>query len=444
MTGVDLVVHPAERPLVGGVPVPSDKSVGHRALLLAALCEGASRLRGYAGGADNERTADALRAMGVRVRRDGAEVVVAGAGLRGLRAPAGAIDCGNSGTTMRLLCGLCAAQPFAATLVGDASLAARPMRRVVEPLRRRGACIEGRARGEEIVAPLLVRPAPGPLGELEHAVPVASAQVKSALLLSGLFARGATRVREPFVSRDHTERLLAALGAPIRTAGSVVELDPAGWDGRMPPLDVELPGDLSAAAFLLLAAQLVPGSRVEVRRVGTNPTRAGLLDVARAMGAGVAVEPAGDAGGEPIGTLRLSVGELRGVRVGGELALRAIDELPVVCGLAARARGETTIEGAAELRVKESDRVASMAAALRAFGVECEERPDGMAVRGREGPLEACEVDSRGDHRVAMTAAVLALAAKGPCRVRDVGNVATSFPRFVGTLRALGARIEVE
>lgn len=436
-------MHPQAAGLTGSVPVPSDKSIGHRALLFAALCDGTSTIRGYAGGADNESTAAALRAMGVGIERDGATIVVRGVGLFGLQAPSAPLDCGNSGTTMRLFCGMLAPQPFSSTLIGDASLSARPMKRVIEPLRARGARISGVERGKDIVAPLTITPPEKPLGDLEIALPVASAQVKSALLLSGLWARGVTRIREPTVSRDHTERLLLALGAPIRTVGSIVELDPAGWDGAMKGFEVDLPGDLSAAAFLFLAAQIVPGSRIDVRHVGTNPTRTGILDIARAMGCTLAVEPGGDSNGEPIATMHAGSGDLRATRIGGEVVARAIDEIPVACAMAARARGETIIADAAELRVKESDRIAAMAAALRAFGVECEEREDGMIVRGRQEPLEACEVDSRGDHRIAMTAAVLALTAKGPCRIKDVDSIGTSFPKFVATLRALGARIDV-
>ena len=448
-----LVVHPAERPLVGSVPVPSDKSIGHRALLFAALANGTSRIGGYAGGADNERTLAALEAMGARFerRRDGPklELLVRGVGVFGLEAPRDALDCGNSGTSMRLLAGVLAAQPFRSRLVGDASLSARPMARVAAPLRARGAKITGRddpRRPGEVLAPLDVEGPPegAALSELEHALPVASAQVKSALLLSGLWAHGATRLREPVVSRDHTERMMLALGVPLRTMGTLVELDPAGWSGQLPALDLDLPGDPSAAAFLVLAAHVVPGSRVDVRDVCTNPTRTGLFEIARDMGAGLVVEPRGERNGEPVGVVHAAFESLRSARVGGELVLRAIDEVPALCALAARARGVTTVSDAAELRVKESDRVAATCAALRAFGVGCEERPDGMVVEGREGPLRAAEVDSRGDHRIAMMAAVLALAGDGPSRVRDVDNVATSFPKFVGTLRALGARVDVE
>jgi len=315
---------------------------------------------------------------------------------------------------------------------------------VVVPLRSRGAIIEGKAGADEIVAPLTIGPLDGKLEELEYELPIASAQVKSALLLSGLWAHGATRLREPTVSRDHTERLLLSLGVPIRTMGPLVEIDPSGWNGTMQAFDVEIPGDLSAAAFLILASQIVPGSRIDVRNVGTNPTRTGILEIARDMGAGLVVEPGGDRNGEPIGTLHLQSEHLHNARIGGELVARAIDEIPAAASLAACAKGETVITDARELRVKESDRIAAMCTCLRAFGVECEEKDDGMIVRGRESPLEACSIDSHGDHRIAMCAAVLALRAKGPCTIRDCDNIATSFPKFVGTLRALGARIDVK
>jgi 3-phosphoshikimate 1-carboxyvinyltransferase len=233
---------------------------------------------------------------------------------------------------------------------------------------------------------------------------------------------------------------------PLRTVGPVIELEPSGWNGQMPPFDIEVPGDLSAAAFLLVAAQLVPGSRVTARGVGLNPTRTGILEILRDMGAGLGVEPGGERSGEPIGDLHVWQSDLHGARVGGEVVARAIDEIPITCALAARAHGTTEISDAEELRVKESDRIATMAGVLRAFGVVCEEKKDGLIIEGKAdaGPLRAAEVESKGDHRIAMTSAVLALVADGPTRVRDVDCVATSFPKFVGTLRALGARVDVE
>jgi 3-phosphoshikimate 1-carboxyvinyltransferase len=416
--------------------------------MLSALCHGKSRIRGFSGGDDNHRTAAALRAMGVSVEVSDREVIVVGGGLFGLRPPQAAINCGNSGTTLRLLLGLLAPQPFRSTLVGDASLSMRPMMRVISPLRRRGARIDGKphaSRASELVAPLelLGLPEGEYLGPLEHEGEVASAQVKSALLLSGLYAHGPTYVREPTLSRDHTERMLLSLGVPLETIGPMVRLDPAGWNAQMPAFDLELPGDASAAAFLIAAAQLGPGSRVTVRGVGTNPTRPGFLEVLRDMGGGLIVEPRGERGGEPVADLHAWPAPLRAARVGGELVPRAVDELPVLCALAARAYGQTRISDAAELRVKESDRLATMAIVLRAFGVGCEELADGLVIEGRPEPLLPARVASRGDHRIAMTAAVLALAGSGPSTIEDVDCIATSFPRFVGTLRALGAQIDV-
>ncbi len=443
-----LIVHPATRALQGSVPVPSDKSIGHRALLLGALATGTSHVRGFSHGEDNVATANALRAMGIRIDEPGdAELVVHGEGLLGLRGPAGPLDCGNSGTTMRLLTGLLCAQPFGSTLFGDASLSRRPMMRVVGPLRSRGARIDGKphpSRADDLTAPLVLEARHEPLRALEFESPVSSAQVKSAVLLSGLYADGPTYFREPTVSRDHTERMLAALGAPLRTLGPLVQLDPGGWERKLAPFAIDIPGDLSAAAFLLVAAQLVPGSRVTTRGVGVNPTRTGLLEIARDMGAGIEVEPGGERAGEPIASVTGWSLPLRAMLVGGEIVARAIDEIPIVCALAARAAGTTRIRDAAELRVKESDRIGTMAVVLRAFGVQCEEHPDGLSIDGTDEPLRGAEVDSRGDHRIAMTAAVLALVASEPSRIRDAGCIATSFPRFVGTLRALGAQIEVD
>lgn len=448
---MDYVIEPASRPLRGLVPVPSDKSIGHRALLVGAVARGPSLLRSFSYGGDNLSTLKAMRALGVSIEDDGqGNVAIAGRGLRGLRAAPGPLDCGNSGTTMRLLAGLLVGQPFASVLVGDESLGRRPMARVAAPLRRRGAAIEGAfhpTKAGEITAPLTVGPLK-PMAQLsgcEEALAVASAQVKGALLLSGLYADGNTYVSEPLVSRDHTERLLHALGAPLRTVGTLVELNVEGWSGELEPFTSEVPGDLSAAAFLFVAAQLVPGSEVGVRRCGLNPTRAGILDILRDAGAALSVEQRGDELGEPVGDVIAAPGEGRAFRAGGELLTRAIDEVPALCALAARSRGVTVIADAAELRAKESDQLAAMAATLRAFGVECEEQPDGLVIEGRpEGPLRAADVESRGDHRVAMAATLLALTAGGPSRVRDVECVGTSFPRFAGTLRALGASVRVE
>jgi 3-phosphoshikimate 1-carboxyvinyltransferase len=350
---------------------------------------------------------------------------------------------------MRLLAGVLAAQRFRARLVGDASLSRRPMRRVVEPLRLRGARIAGTLRSADladVTAPLEIGPleAGARLAPLEYTLPIASAQVKSALLLSGLYASGPTIVIEPLVSRDHTERMLDALGIPIETAGPVVRLHPPADPTALRGFSVDLPGDLSAAAFLLAAASIVPESRVSARATGLNPSRTGILDLIRMFGGTTSITPQGEALGEPFGDVGADHAELRAGKVGGELAVRSIDEIPIAAALAARARGVSEFFDVAELRVKESDRIRMIAETLRSFGVEVEERPDGFAVEGRpDGALRAASVASGGDHRIAMTAAVLALVADGESVIDDVDCIATSFPRFAGTLRALGADLEV-
>ncbi|NUP13174.1 MAG: 3-phosphoshikimate 1-carboxyvinyltransferase [Polyangiaceae bacterium] len=443
----DLAVEPQHKPLKGIVPVPSDKSITHRALLLAAIAEGESAVVVSSMGDDNRSTLAAMVALGATATERENELRIGGVGLEGLRAASGAIDCGNSGTTMRLLAGVLAAQRFQAVLVGDASLTKRPMARIANPLRQRGARIEGelvRNKPGEITAPLVIGPLPVPnvLSAISFDSPIPSAQVKSALLLSGLYADGSTVVSEPVVSRDHTERMLDALGVPVQRAGSIVSLDGGAFSGKLPAFSLTVPGDLSAAAFLAAAASLVPGSEVGVRGVGANPTRSGFVDAIRMMGANVELSPETVQLGEPVGLLRTTHAELRGVTIAGELVARSIDEIPILAALAARAHGVTTIADAGELRVKESDRIACMAAVLRAFGVEVEERRDGLVVEGKpDRPLTAADVDSEGDHRIAMSAAVLGLFANGTSRVRNVDAIATSFPRFAGTMRALGANI---
>jgi 3-phosphoshikimate 1-carboxyvinyltransferase len=450
MHGPSLVVRPAARPLHGSVPAPIDKSLAHRALLLAGLATGDSELGLPAPlGDDNLSTAAALRAMGVVLDLGPRLARVKGVGLWGLRAPAAPLDCGNSGTTMRLLAGVLACQRFASRLVGDASLSRRPMQRVATPLRRRGGRIEGQLdprRPGELTAPLDLGPLPEPHlpSELEYSSPIASAQVKSAVLLSGLYADGPTYVSEPVVSRDHTERMLRALGVPIEAVGPHVALDPSAWSGELPAFRFQVPGDPSGAAFALVAGAIVPGSHVEVRGVGLNPTRAGAFEVLRDAGARVAVRPDRDELGEPTGTVAVAAGALAPVRLGGETLVRAIDEVPILAALAARASGVSAFVDAAELRAKESDRIRAVVQLLRAFGVEAHEQADGFELEGQpDRPLRAAEVDSGGDHRIAMTAAVLGLVADGETVVRGAGPIATSFPRFVGTLRALGADIEV-
>jgi len=444
-----LRVFPADKPLSGRVEIPSDKSISHRALITAALANGPSRLRRFSYGEDNVKTLGVLRALGVQIEDDTqGTIIVEGVGLDGLKEATIDLDCGNSGTTMRLMCGVLSAQPFHSRMIGDISLSARPMKRVAEPLGMRGAFIRGRhhpTKDGDITAPLDVGPLPlgKRLNELEYRLPIASAQVKSALLLSGLFASGPTVLFEPLLSRDHTERMLQAIGVPIHTVGTSVRLDPPASSSALNAFDIELPGDLSAAAFPLVAAALVESSSVTTMHTGTNPSRTGLIDILKSLGAHYVLAPRGSILNEPLGEIMVKQQPLRACLIGGEMATRAIDEIPIVCALAARARGTTEIADVSELRVKESDRLATMASVLREFGVECEERPDGLIIEGRpEGPLKAARVTSHGDHRIAMTAAILGLVADGPTDIDDTECIATSFPGFAATLRTMGARLE--
>lgn len=444
------VVTPCARPLAGEVVAPGDKSIGHRALLFALLSETPTRIRGLGAGADNGRTARAIAQLGATTARDGADVIVTGRGRTGLTAPEAAVDCGNSGTTIRLLTGLLAGQPFASELFGDESLSRRPMARVIEPLRAMGASIAGRAGGADVTPPLSIAARRTPLIARDHRLSIASAQVKTALLLAGLYADGATRVWEPSRSRDHSEHLLRAMGAPLTERDGGLTVDTTGWDGRLAIDAITVPGDPSSAAFLIAAA-LVAGAGdggVRCTGVGVNPTRTGFLDALAAMGATVAVTDRRDAyAGEPVAELTVvgAAPGLRATRLAGELVVRAIDEVPILAAVAAMAEGDTVIADAGELRVKESDRIATTVAMLTAFGVDAEAQADGLIVRGRgRRPLRAAAVHAEGDHRIAMAASVLALVADGPSRVDDADNVATSYPGFVEALRGLGAELRVE
>ena len=424
----------------GEVAIPGDKSIGHRALIFGALADGTSTVRGLSAGEDNAATANAFRSLGVDVRWTDDGVCIEGVGLDRLSAPNEPIHCGNSGTTMRLLGGLLSAQRFSSRLVGDESLSCRPMGRIVDPLRARGAHISGTEDEDgRVTPPIVIEARTEPLAGIEYAMPVASAQVKSALLLSGLYAGAPTAISEPMLSRDHTERMMMALGVPLETMGPMVVLNPAGWRRGWDAFDWEIPGDLSGAAFLLGAAQLLPGTNMTLPRVGVNPTRTGLLDALRMMGAPVDVVAKGEgAGAEPIGDLHVQHRPASGVLIGGELVVRMIDEVPALCVIAAGARGETVIRDAAELRVKESDRIDMMVRVLTAFGVPCNELSDGMRIEGGS-PIKAAHVHSGGDHRVAMAAAVLGLAANGETLVDGIDCVDTSFP-WICRLPSRGGR----
>lgn len=417
----DWIARPGQ-PLRGTVRVPGDKSVSHRAIMLGALAEGVTRVRGFLEGEDTRATARVFEQLGVRIETPSAsERIVHGVGLHGLRASASPLDCGNAGTGMRLLAGALAGQAFDSVLIGDASLSKRPMRRVIDPLARMGARIDAQEGG---LPPLRIRGGQ-PLQGIEYTLPVASAQVKSALLLAGLYARGETVVHEPHPTRDYTERMLAAFGWPIEFSPGHARLR-GGHVLRATGVDV--PADFSSAAFFLVAASIVPGSELRLESVGMNPRRTGLLTVLRRMGADIREENANEQGGEPVADLVVRHAPLHGIEVDGELAPDMIDEFPALFVAAACAEGSTTIRDAAELRVKESDRIATMAQGLRVLGVEVDEHPDGATIV--PGPISGGSVDSHGDHRIAMSFVMAAQRASGDVRIGDVANVATSFPGF--------------
>ena len=419
--------------LHGTLQVPGDKSISHRAVMLGALAEGVTEVAGFLEGADSLATLAAFEAMGITVEHPGpGRLRVHGRGLDGLRPPAAPLDLGNSGTSMRLLAGLLAGQRFDSTLVGDPSLSRRPMRRVTAPLAQMGARIDSTAAG---TAPLRIHGGQ-PLHAIDYALPVASAQVKSALLLAGLYASGTTRVTEPAPTRDHTERMLSALGARVERDGARVAVH-----GR-PSLRgtaLTVPGDISSAAFFLVGASIAPGSDLRLPGVGVNPTRTGVIDILRAMGADIELDRPRTEGGEPVADLRVRARPLHGIDIPAALVPLAIDEFPVLFVAAACASGTTTLRGAAELRVKESDRIGVMAAGLATLGIDARATDDGMVIHG--GALGGGRVDSHGDHRVAMAFAIAALRAGGPVTVADCANVDTSFPGFAASAAACGLRI---
>jgi 3-phosphoshikimate 1-carboxyvinyltransferase len=423
-------VRPVSR-LAGSADVPGDKSVSHRAALLGALAEGATEIHGYLEAEDCLRTITAVQALGAAVTRKGpGDYRIDGAGRHGLHEAGDLIDCGNSGTSARLLLGVLAGQPFWTMLTGDESLRSRPMGRVAEPLRRMGAAVVGRSGGSKL--PLAVK-GTRPLRAITHDSPVASAQVKSAVLLAGLYADGPVSVSEPAPSRDHSERMLRQFGAQLQTDERSVTLTPGDLRGTT----VSVPGDISSAAFLLVAATLIGDPGVTIHRVGVNPTRTGVLDVLEAMRARIRIEPVPTADeAEPAADLWVSASELAGTSIGGALIPRLIDEIPALAIAAACARGVTTIGDAAELRVKESDRIAALARELDKMGVGVQERPDGMTITGPQR-FRGARVASGGDHRVAMALAVAGLVAEGETVIEDTACVATSFPQFAATLNAL-------
>jgi len=422
--------------LLGRLRVPGDKSISHRAIMLGAIADGITRVSGFLEGADALSTRNVFRAMGVRIDGpESARVTVYGVGREGLRAPPGPLDCGNAGTAMRLLMGLLAGQPFASELVGDETLMRRPMRRVADPLRLMGARVE--TDGD--CPPVRISPSPGLRG-IEYRLPVASAQLKSALLLAGLYASGRTTIIEPAPTRDHTERMLGGFGVRVERDGLRVAIE---GGQRLTGCAIDVPTDISSAAFFLVGASIAPGSDLVLEHVGMNPTRTGVIDILRLMGADITVLAESEVGGEPVADLRVRSAELRGIDVPEELVPLAIDEFPAIFVAAACARGCTRVTGAAELRVKESDRIATMAEGLQALGVAAEPTDDGMIIEGRPdgAAFTGGRVEAHGDHRIAMSFAMAALRASGPVSIGDTENVATSFPGFVRL--AAGAGLEI-
>jgi 3-phosphoshikimate 1-carboxyvinyltransferase len=421
----DLVVKPS-RGLKGSLVLPGDKSISHRAVLFAAIAENDTVITGFLNGEDTLNTARAVQMLGVSVEGLGTDrLVVHGKGLDGLSEPAGVLDLGNSGTGIRLLAGLLAGQDFFSVLTGDQYLRKRPMARIVEPLRQMGAAIDGRSGGT--LAPLAIRGGGPRIRAIDYAGPVASAQVKSAILLAGLYAEGVTSVSEPSKSRDHTERMFRFFGVEASEEGARVRL--RGRQKLTAKGPLEVPSDISSAAFFMVAASIVPGSDLTIRSVGVNPTRTGIIDILTEMGADIALENPREQAGEPVADIRVRHKKLRAVQISGDMIPRAIDEIPVISVAASYAQGKTLIRDAAELRVKESDRIATMAAELRKMGAEVTELPDGMEITGRDS-LSGAVCESHGDHRIAMSVVVAGLAAGGATVVRDAGWIDTSFPGF--------------
>jgi 3-phosphoshikimate 1-carboxyvinyltransferase len=428
-----VLVQPASR-VRGRVRPPGDKSISHRYALFAAIADGTSTIRGYSTGGDCASTLSCLRALGVQIdeiRRDavsGLDIRFTGRGIRGLTAPVQALDAGNSGSTMRMLSGILAAQPFRSTITGDESLQRRPMRRIIVPLERMGARIESRDG-----RPPLAIEGSAQLAGIDFEPEVPSAQVKSAVLLAGLHAQGITRVREPVTTRDHTERALAAFGASVDRQSDSIAIR---GGQRLHGADLDVPGDISSAAFWMVAAAALPGSEVVIEQVGLNPTRTGIIDVLRRIGASIETAEVSVIG-EPIGTIRVRYGNLRDAEIRPGEVPGVIDELPVLAALATHG-GSLTVSGASELRVKESDRISALADGFRRMGADIDERHDGFRVRGARR-LRGGEVDARHDHRLAMAFAIAALGASGPTTIHDAGAAAVSYPEFFSVLESLRA-----
>jgi len=422
--------------LRGRVRVAGDKSISHRSVMLGSLAEGVTRIAGLLEGEDVLSTLAAFRAMGVQAKGpEHGQLVIQGVGLHGLRPPAQPLDMGNSGTAMRLMAGILAGQSFDSVLIGDESLSKRPMKRVSDPLGQMGAHIETAEGGRP---PLRIKGGQK-LSGIEYKMPMASAQVKSCLLFAGLYAGGETVITEPAPTRDHTERMLRGFGYKVTTDGATIRVR---GGGKLKASDIDVPADISSAAFFLVGAAVAPGSDLVLEHVGINPTRIGVINILRLMGADLTTENEREVGGEPVADLRIRGKKLRGIRIPEDQVPLAIDEFPALFIAAACAEGETVLTGAHELRVKESDRIAVMADGLKRLGIAAHETPDGIVIQG--GTIEGGQVESHGDHRIAMSFAMAALRASSPIVIRDCKNVATSFPNFVELASQAGLGIAVQ
>jgi 3-phosphoshikimate 1-carboxyvinyltransferase len=420
----------------GEARVPGDKSMSHRSIMLGALAEGTTRVTGFLEGEDALATLNAFRSMGVEIERRGeGEVVVHGVGLHGLRAPGAPLDLGNAGTGMRLMAGLMAGQPFDTEITGDASLCSRPMRRVIDPLKLMGAEIESEEGGRP---PLRIRGGRELIG-IHYDLPMASAQVKSCVLLAGLYSQGSTSVTEPAPTRDHTERMLRGFGYEVSSGDDMISLQ---GGGSLRACDIDVPADISSAAFFLVAASIAPGSDLLLTHVGINPTRIGVLNILSLMGADITLKNEREVGGEPVADIRVRYAPLRGIDIPADQVPLAIDEFPVLFIAAACAEGRTVLRGAEELRVKESDRIAAMAEGLDTLGVKNEVLDDGIIIEGG-GPIGGGEIRTHMDHRIAMAFSIAALRANGEITVLDCDHVTTSFPGFDALARGLGLQISV-
>lgn len=416
----------------GEIVVPGDKSISHRSIMLGAIANGVTTVRGFLRGGDNMSTMHAFRAMGVEIADDGETIHITGRGLHGLTEPGDILDCGNSGTTIRLITGLLSGQSFFSVVTGDQYLRKRPMKRVVEPLSRMGARISGRNGGT--LAPLAING--GSLKGIAYQSPVSSAQIKSSLMLAGLYADGETTVSEPSLSRDHSERMFRLFGASLTIHDTGVSVR---GGVELTAQEVTVPGDISSAAFFMVAALITPNSELLIRNVGVNPSRTGVIDILQAMGGNIQLLDEREVSGEPVADILVRSSRLKGIAISGSVVPRAIDEFPAICVAAARAEGVTAIRDAKELRVKETDRITAMAANLKKVGITVTETEDGMDITGSEQLLGGT-VDSYGDHRIAMSMSVAALVASSSITVTDIECVATSFPSFFPLLEKVASK----